>query len=150
MSELFDNLIRTIQDINPINILKSLKSTKQFESLRFLTNRILTINENNITNTSTTSGTSDVENKINLSGDKHPENIGLLVIDLIIFIVLTVVAYMSSKKLTQVKVDYDNEQNQNAAQFKSNFTKGLMIANSGIYNLTQSKSCFFAYYNRFR
>jgi hypothetical protein len=77
--------------------------------------------------------------------DRHPDYLGLLVIDLLIFIGLTVICYSSSKKLNQ-KANTASI----ADDFKPKFVKGLVYANGSkpILKYFHSQSSFFNNYHR--
>jgi hypothetical protein len=78
--------------------------------------------------------------------ERHSSYLWLIVIDLLIFIGLTVILYSSSKKLIQK----NGTANSIADDFKPKFVKGLIYANgskTSLFNFSQSN--FSHIYNSF-
>ena len=90
---------------------------------RFLTSNKTTFINNEISPIS--------ETPIDLLGDKHSKHNSLLVIDLIIFFVLSGFVYISNKNRQNEEDLYQGLQS-NSTDLQSNFSKGLLIANFGI------------------
>lgn len=71
--------------------------------------------------------------------DIHNDYLWLLILDLLIFIGLTIYAYMSWKKLEGTAVSADD--------FRPRFIRALIWANGGIYPYNISKSILVSYHN---
>jgi hypothetical protein len=108
----------------------SLESNLKF-LLRFLIkNQSLTKNGTVIDNEELAEATKETyETDLTLEKDnRHPEFLWLLIIDLLIFVALTLTSYSSSKKLSS----RNKLQSTTAAEdFKPKFIKGLVYANGG-------------------
>jgi hypothetical protein len=93
-------------------------------------------------------GLGDIEIPIDLADreHRHAEYLWLLIIDLLIFVLLTVISYSSSQKLAA----RNKLQSANSAEdFKPKFTKGLVYANGGkfIYINFKFSKIFVTYFH---
>ncbi len=86
--------------------------------------------EVNITDENPTDTKADIPDI--LEDNRHPDNLWLLIIDLLIFVALAFTSHTSYKKLTANK-NRVQQSSSASDDFKPKFIKGLLFANGGIY-----------------